>query len=59
MITNVKRLIDILVSNFTDPNENVCVPTEAQFNTCLTIFLENPEMWNKNFHVEEGQLVPN
>lgn len=58
-MTNVKYFINLLMDNFTDPHEDICVPTEAQFNTCLTIFLENPEIWNKNFHVEEGRLVPN
>lgn len=43
-MTNVKRLIDMLIGNFTDPNPNLTVPTEAQFNNCMTIFMENPEM---------------
>lgn len=56
-MTNVKRLIDILVGNFTDPNPNLTVPTEAQFNNCLAIFMENPEMWNNQFRFEDNRLV--
>lgn len=56
-MTNVKRLIDMLVGNFTDPNRNLNVPTEAQFNNCLAIFMENPEMWNNQFRFEDNRLV--
>lgn len=56
-MTNVKRLIDLLIGNFTDPNPNLTAPTEAQFNNCMTIFMENPEMWNNQFHFEDNRLV--
>ena len=58
-MTNVKYFINMLIGNFTDPNPNLDAPTEAQFNHCLAIFMENPEMWNNAFHIEGGQLVPN
>ena len=58
-MTNVKRLIDMLIGNFTDPNPNLNVPTEAQFNNCLAIFMEDPDMWNRAFRVDNRTLVPN
>lgn len=57
-MTNVKNLINRLVDNYTDPNENLCVPTEAQVNYCMAIFMENPDMWNNGFHLNQGKLVP-
>lgn len=59
-MTTVKAMIDLLLNNFTDPNNNLPAPTEQQFNNCAAIFMENPDMWNSAFHVDNNRtLVPN
>ena len=57
-MTTVKNLMNLLIGNFTDPNDDLPAPTESQFNNCMAIFMEDPDMWNRAFHVDNRTLVP-
>lgn len=58
-MTTVKAMMEILLGNFTDPNNKFPAPTEKQFNNCAALFMENPDMWNNTFHVDDRTLLPN